>query len=814
MRSVVSTTRAPSTRVDRARRSRPSASGPAASTVMSRTARSSSTSTRSTAPIDAAGLADRARHPPEHARAVVDLDADREASTGRRGCGHRRAEHTASARSWTLAVRTWPTRPPDELFLIDGNSLAYRAFFALPESIATSTGFPTNAIFGFASMLVKILTEHGAEADGRGVGRRARPGARRSTPSTRPQRTTRPDLLERAVAAPRAARRGVRLPQRDASTATRPTTSSPRSPSARATQGVPVDRSSPATATPSSSSTPSRACKVMATVARDHRHEALRPPGGHRPLRHPARADPRLLRPQGRHVGQHPRRPGHRRQDRRPSCCSSSATSRRVLARVDEISGAKRKENLTNHADDARISKQLATMQRDVAGRRSTRATRPAREPDRSRLREVFREFELRDPLRRLEEALGDADAAAPAPAAETTRRRARARRARSPTSRGLPAGAEVALAVRAPETPEGELFAPRTPWRFGVAARRARCSSATCDAPEELVAAARRPAGRSPTTPRRCGAVPPNLAHDTLLGAYLLEPARRGFPFRELVEERGLAADVDGPGRPPTRVLVARAGRLAARADRRARADARSWTRSSCRSCACCARWRSRACGSNVERLRRDQPTRVRDEVARRSSARSGTWPATEFVIGSPQQLGEILFDKLGLSKKRRGKTGFSTDARVLQAIRDEHEIIPQDRALARAQPARQDLPRRAARSSSTRESAHPHDVRAGRRPRPGGWPRRTRTCRTSRSAPSSGREIRGCFEAGAGQRADSAPTTRRSSCGSSPTSPTSRCSRRSSCAARTCTPRPRRRSSSKAPDGPRRRWTARRPR
>src|ERR1041384_360944 len=49
----------------------------------------------------------------------------------------------------------------DELFLIDGNSRAYRAFFALPESIATSTGVPTNAIFGFASMLVKLLTEHG-----------------------------------------------------------------------------------------------------------------------------------------------------------------------------------------------------------------------------------------------------------------------------------------------------------------------------------------------------------------------------------------------------------------------------------------------------------------------------------------------------------------------------------------------------------------------------------------------------------------------------------------------------------------------------
>jgi DNA polymerase-1 len=48
------------------------------------------------------------------------------------------------------------------------------------------------------------------------------------------------------------------------------------------------------------------------------------------------------------------------------------------------------------------------------------------------------------------------------------------------------------------------------------------------------------------------------------------------------------------------------------------------------------------------------------------------------EFTIGSPQQLAEVLFDDLGLTKKRRGKTGFSTAARVLGQIRDEHEIVP----------------------------------------------------------------------------------------------------------------------------------------
>jgi DNA polymerase-1 len=61
-------------------------------------------------------------------------------------------------------------------------------------------------------------------------------------------------------------------------------------------------------------------------------------------------------------------------------------------------------------------------------------------------------------------------------------------------------------------------------------------------------------------------------------------------------------------------------------------------------------------------------------DELERRIFDLAGE----EFLIGSPQQLGEILFERLGLSRKRRGKTGYSTDARVLQAIRDEHEIVP----------------------------------------------------------------------------------------------------------------------------------------
>ena len=45
------------------------------------------------------------------------------------------------------------------LFLLDGHSLAFRAFFALPESLATSSGTVTNAVYGFTSMLIKLLAE-------------------------------------------------------------------------------------------------------------------------------------------------------------------------------------------------------------------------------------------------------------------------------------------------------------------------------------------------------------------------------------------------------------------------------------------------------------------------------------------------------------------------------------------------------------------------------------------------------------------------------------------------------------------------------
>jgi DNA polymerase-1 len=47
------------------------------------------------------------------------------------------------------------------------------------------------------------------------------------------------------------------------------------------------------------------------------------------------------------------------------------------------------------------------------------------------------------------------------------------------------------------------------------------------------------------------------------------------------------------------------------------------------------------------------------------------------QFNLGSPQQLGRILFDKLGLARQRKTKTGYSTDAKTLEALRESHPIV-----------------------------------------------------------------------------------------------------------------------------------------
>jgi DNA polymerase-1 len=554
----------------------------------------------------------------------------------------------------------------DELFLIDGNSLAYRAFFALPESIATSTGFPTNTIFGFASMLVKLLTEYGSKPtivvwDAGSSGRKEVSADYKAT------RRSRPDLLKEqwphleplvdAFGYRNVAVEGFEADDVIATIADRARDA-----------GVPVmvvtgDRDAFQIIDPESR------VKVMATGrgitdTKIYDHQAVIDRYGIAP-----ELIPDFYGLKGDTSDNIPGVPGIGDKTA-AELLQRFGSLEEVLAHIDDISGAKRKENLTAHADNARLSKVLATIKLDVPVEVDPVAE-AAREPDRSRLRDVFREFELRAPLARLEEAFGEGDDAAPAPAAEVTVK-ARVRAGSLADVADFERGKEVTVVVIAPETPEGQLVPTDTHWRFGVAAGENVLVGA-CDGPEELVAAL----GDRPVVAhdaKELGVVPPGLTHDTVLAAYLLEPARRGFPFREICEERGLASDVADPAGADAVVLQALAvwqrEQLADRGLESLMAEVELPLVTVLRDMEIAG-----------VRLNRDRlaavDARVREEI-HGLEREIWTLAGEEFVIASPQQLGAVLFEKLGLSRKRRGKTGFSTDARVLQAIRGEHEIIP----------------------------------------------------------------------------------------------------------------------------------------
>ncbi|MYH89093.1 MAG: DNA polymerase I, partial [Acidimicrobiaceae bacterium] len=86
-----------------------------------------------------------------------------------------------------------------KLMLIDGNSLVYRAFFALPTDMATASGQVTNAVYGFTSMLIYLLKEH--EPDRIVVAfDRPEPTFRHElTPTYKAQRESAPDILRQQM---------------------------------------------------------------------------------------------------------------------------------------------------------------------------------------------------------------------------------------------------------------------------------------------------------------------------------------------------------------------------------------------------------------------------------------------------------------------------------------------------------------------------------------------------------------------------------------------------------------------------------------
>jgi hypothetical protein len=92
-----------------------------------------------------------------------------------------------AATTSTTATETSPTPPAGSrprLFLIDGYSNIFRAFYAI-RNLSNSRGEPTNAVYGFVTMLRKLLREENPELIGVALEGDA-PSAARNSRTTRP----------------------------------------------------------------------------------------------------------------------------------------------------------------------------------------------------------------------------------------------------------------------------------------------------------------------------------------------------------------------------------------------------------------------------------------------------------------------------------------------------------------------------------------------------------------------------------------------------------------------------------------------------
>ena len=86
-----------------------------------------------------------------------------------------------------------------KILLLDGNSLTYRAFFALPTDMATAGGQVTNAVFGFTSMLINLVKDHQPDSIVAAFDRPEKTFRHEAVPTYKGNRDEAPDILRQQM---------------------------------------------------------------------------------------------------------------------------------------------------------------------------------------------------------------------------------------------------------------------------------------------------------------------------------------------------------------------------------------------------------------------------------------------------------------------------------------------------------------------------------------------------------------------------------------------------------------------------------------
>jgi DNA polymerase-1 len=528
-----------------------------------------------------------------------------------------------------------------ELFLVDGNNLAYRAYFALPEELATSEGFPTNALLGFTNMLFKLLADY--RPKGVAVAWDTRATHRKELdPEYKVDRRPMPDLLAEQFPhfRPIVEAFGYRNLEFDGWEADDviATLAAQADEAGIKTTVVSTDRDAFQLVTDNVAlmMTPRGVADVhVYTPDRVFARYGVTP-----------EQVPDFIGLKGDTSDNIPGVPGIGDKTA-GQLVAQYGSLEGVLEHVDELSPA-RGRALREHAEQAKASKELATMRRDLE-LDCDPAQLVLNPPDRSRLKEMFRQYEFRNLLQRVD-VIDEA----------------------------LPAAPMKLEGVAVPWR-EGEVSPPSG--EAGISVEDGRVAIAQ----EEVVVAVWTPETASAlrdsdlvahdAKPLRL-----DVVDDTLLMAYLIEPGRATYAVDDLAGEYGIELQPEPPAEEDTAALVRHASaslRLAG--PMRQRISERSLD----------PLYREielpltevlagmEDAGVKIDTYRMGEITARLADRLEELETRAHELVGEEFMLGSTQQVARILFEVLALTAGRKGKTGYSTDSRVLRSIRGEHAIV-----------------------------------------------------------------------------------------------------------------------------------------
>jgi len=581
-----------------------------------------------------------------------------------------------------------------KLLLLDGHSLAYRAFYALPADLATPDGTFTNAVFGFTSMLTKVLADEKPEYIGVAFDAPTKSFRHDMDADYKAGRKATPDVFKSQLPLIREVLAALEIPTIEI-------------------EGVEADD---VIATLAVKAADEGTDVVVVTGDRDA-FQLVRDPhlkvlynkrgvsdyalydeagiaertGGVTPAQYPNYA---ALR--GDSSDNLPGVPGIGEKTA-AKLVTTYGDIEGILAHVDELP-PKQRQNLTEMADRVRLNLQMTNLVLDVDCGIEPKDLRIGAF-DRERVRELFDQLAFRTLFARMMEAVGGEAADDDAPEGETLDVEVTVLRdaaAAADHLRGIAdRGARVALEGRWDGVPGRSAL-------LGLGIAEDDGSVAYLDgaflrdddvlaAGGALVAEGGPPlvAHRAKDLMHGLGADVRTLAQDTALMAYLLDPGDGKYLLEDLalrflsLEVRSPDAeegtlDLDGTagtedaGRRAVVVLRLADALAEALAARELTDLYERFERPLVRVLAKMERTGIRIDRDFLSALSAELNKEC-DRLMRAIWAHAGE----EFNVNSTPQMRVVLFDKLGLTPVKKTKTGPSTDADSLQKMRDDHPIV-----------------------------------------------------------------------------------------------------------------------------------------